>query len=349
MPTQAPHAAAPQQPERPDVLDRSERRRAALIRETGEVPVLADPKGHVVLCAARARGLAAKGKMNPSNFLPAFLPALARLGLQPHFAFAPSDIRAQIARHDATAIAIWNEEKHRNGDPAFREATESAGLLFNSFATGAKIARKLETNIWLSGHGIRMPPVVRDGEDHVFSNTALGSSQPVALVAPGDPIDPERYNTRYIDTRVDHEGRPYLTSVRLMAVGPHVVGAFVGARDMRWQRFSVHGVDTPMDAGLVNFLYDRLYLSRKAEFADIARRLHAVLGPGFYHHDLIVERDTDLIYLCEVGFKFDASAFAANMRPIAADVPWLRPFYTDEFASKSAEAFHACWEAARGG
>ena len=321
-----------------------EEKSRGLLREAGPLPVVANPKGHVVICAARLKGMAAKGKMNPSGFLPDFLPALAAHGLQPHFAFAPAEIRDLITRHDAAAIAIWNEEKHRRLDPCFRQAAERSRLLFNSFATGERIGGKAETNRWLSAHGIRLPEMVEAGTEEVFSNAAAGTSQAVNLVAPGETLDPDRYNTRYIDTRIEFGGRSYLTSVRLMAVGPHVIEGLVAARDMRWNRASVHGVDTPLDADLVNHLYDRFYVERKAELADIARRLHDILGPGFYHHDLIIERGTGLIYLCEVGYKFDLSAFAGRMRPIADDVPYLRPFYDGEFARKSAWAVNACWE-----
>ncbi|MCX8509793.1 MAG: hypothetical protein ORN49_13115 [Rhodobacteraceae bacterium] len=328
------------------MTSRADRKSAALERETGPLPLLVRPKGHVVICAQKARGLAAKGKMNPQRFLPDFLPALASFGIQPHFAFRPAQISELIARHDAAAIAVWNEEKHRACDPDFREAAQTSRLLFNSFTTGERIGSKAETNRWLTARGIRMPAMTSDTSGPVFSNAPQGSSQPVSLLSAGSPLDPGRYNTRYIDTQVDFAGQSYLTTVRLLAVGPFVVAAFVGARDLRWQRAAVHGVDTPMNAALVNFLYDRLYLSRQAEFAAIARRLHDILGPGFYHHDLIVARETGEIHLCEVGFKFDASAFADHMRPIAADVPYLQPFYTDEFARNSARAFHDSWQEA---
>lgn len=101
-----------------------------------------------------------------------------------------------------------------------------------------------------------------------------------------------------------------------------------------------------MNAALVQHFYEKLYLENCARMERFAADLDAALGPGFYHHDLIVERDSGDIYLCETGFKFDAYAYGARLAALRHEAPCLEPFLSEAFAYRSADLVIKAFDAA---
>jgi hypothetical protein len=92
-------------------------------------------------------------------------------------------------------------------------------------------------------------------------------------------------------------------------------------------------------------LFNTHYEDRKEEMQAHADHLDRILGPGFYHHDLLIERGTGKIYTCEVGYKFDAYAFGQRLSSIRDNTPCIEPFYTSQYAHWAAEALIRRWQA----
>jgi hypothetical protein len=333
----------------PPVGSRAERRvanrRANELAACGELPVVRDPLGHVIVAPLTPRAIKGRGKVNPARFFPGFCQRLAERGYATQFHFTPEDLTKAARLPNATIVHLYNEENIIPTDAEVAEAETHARCIFNALPSGRIMGKKALTNEFLTGQGIAMPSMAPGPGKAVFSNAPASTSKPAWVVSDEDALDDTRYNTELIDTTVEFDGRAYLTTLRLMAVGRHVVLPYLGVRHKDLRRPSVHGVTTPRDAGLYNHLFHQLYLDRAEELADLAQRLNRALGPGFYHHDLLIERGTGRILVCEVGYKFDPYAFSEHMAPIKDQVPSLAPLYDGSFSRLSADALIAEVEA----
>jgi len=316
-------------------------RRHAELAEIGPLPVVEDPRGHVIFAALTPRAIKCRGKVTPARFFPAFCQRLAECGYASAFVFHPEDLTTRAAKGNAIIVHLYHEETIIPDKDLVAAAEANAIAVFNRPATGRIIAGKAATNLFLSGKGILMPSMTPEDGTPIFSNAAVGSSKPAWVVDDRQTMDSQRYNTQFIDTTLEIDGKSYLSTLRLMAVGRQVVLSYIGLRGKDLRRPSVHGVTTPRDAALYNAAYERLFLRHETELRDLAMRLNAALGPGFYHHDLLVEHGSGRILLCEVGYKFDPCAFADHMAPISDQVPSLSPVYDGRFARASADALIA--------
>ena len=333
----------------PPELSRAERRvaarRAGELDEIGPLPEVSDPVGQVVVAALTPRAIKCRGKVNPARFFPGFFQRLAERGHRGRIVFTAEDLTA-CCGPDTTLIHLFNEENIIPTDDEVAAAEAKVRCVFNGLTTGRIIGKKELTNHHLSGKGIPMPSLSPAEGVPVFSNAPASTSKPAWLVTDAGALDEARYNTEFIDTTVTVNGKDYLTTLRLMAVGPTVVLPYLGIRRKDLARPSVHGVTTPHDADLYNRVFRQLYLDREDELRALAVDLDRALGHGFYHHDLLIERGTGRILLCEVGYKFDPFAFSEHMAPIKDGVPSLQPLYDGRFARDSADAVLACFEAA---
>ncbi len=302
-----------------------------------------DPRGRVIFTGFGRRGFAAKGKIDPHEFLPPFVHALWRAGVETRFAATPDELRTAMAGAPRPpCIVHLYDEEHETGalagvDPLCAEA----GLVFNSLATGAVVARKDETNRRLAAGGVRVPRMLDrlDPGETAFSNEIGGTSAEVRLVS--DALDPARYNTAFIDTRRDFRGAEYHTTIRLICVGSRPVAAWVRARPVDQGSPSVHSRDTPVDPDLIEHLHGVLVAGREAEFATLAERIAAALGPGFFAHDLLIDRETEEILVCETGLKLRDATYHDHLRPAAARIPCLGAIYSPAFIEGSAQALLA--------
>jgi hypothetical protein len=307
------------------------------------LPQVANPKGHVVIAALTADAIRARGKVEPDQFFPGFCQHLAEQGYAVHFASSPAELAERLALPNAALIHLYNEEREIPEAVQMAAFDARAQVVFNNVRTGSIIGHKARTNAWLSGLGIAMPSMTPRPGATVFSNAPAATSHFAWLVDDPAQLDPDRYNTEFIDTTFDFGAKSYFATVRLLCVGRSVVHAFVGLRSADRARPSVHGVTTPLNAPLFNAAYQSLFLDRLDEMQALARDLNSALGPGFYHHDLLVERGTGKIYLCEVGYKFDAYAFGSHMEAVRADVPSLEIFFNGDYARRSADAVLSEW------
>lgn len=323
-------------------LTRAERRvrdrRAAELHSIGPLPEVRDPVGQVVIAALTPRAIRGRGKVEPTLFFPGFCQRLAELGHTTTFVFTQAELALAMARPNSILIHLYNEENILPDEAEVKDAEAAARLVFNGLATGRIIGKKPDTNRWLSAKGVLMPSMRLAPGATVFSNAVATTSAPAWTVSDPDHLDPSRYNTEFVDTTVTFDGNRYFTTVRLLAVGRHIVHGFVGIRPADLTRPSVHGVTTPRNAPLYNHVYQTLYLDREDQLRALAVQLNEALGPGFYHHDLLVEAGSDRIYLCETGYKFDAYAFSRHLAPIKDQTPYLDPFFNGDFARWSAEA-----------
>ena len=279
--------------------------------------------GAIVLVGTRKDGFI-PGKLTASVFLPIFAGVCAQRGFQVMAFPDPADFlsREQIPQ-PVTVVLVYSEVRMlRAGlDPTFQKVLEHARRLGAGVVhppeLGLTIADKLATRDLLIPAGIRMPELVTETGPMVpvFSNEFVGSNRPVQLHSSGT-LDPSRYNTRYIDAVHHYLGRPYHVSLRAMAVGATCIAVYVRARAVSEKNPSVHNKNTPVDRELLNHLHAEIVEPRRDEIHSICERIGSRLGPGFYAHDIVPERESGLLYVCETGFKFDDHAWRNRMAPL---------------------------------
>ena len=311
--------------------------------EAAEAIVAANPRSErarVVFTIFNAGIFQGPGKIQPIVFLPPFCAVLASHGVASHFVSTVDGLAVRTGPR-SVVVHIYREVGCDLVTPEIL-AAQKESIVFNAPETGRIIANKLETNLLLSRHGIPVPALARGHERRIFSNSVNDSGARIQLLKPGATLDPGRYNTEFIDTRVSVGGRSYLTTIRLLCVDRHILHAYVRASEVSPEgRLSVHAIDTPLDAALIEHLQAALVVPRMQELADIARRLADVLGPGFYTHDLLVRRDTGELYVCESGFKFHDWSYGNRIKPIADALPSHRIMLTPDHAANSARLFLA--------
>jgi hypothetical protein len=279
--------------------------------------------GAIVLVGTRKDGFI-PGKLTASVFVPIFARVCAERGFQVMAFPDPADF---LSRKDIpqplTVVLVYSEVRMlRAGlDPTFQKVLERAHRLgarvVHPPELGLTIADKLATRDLLVPAGIRMPELVTENGPMVpvFSNEVVGSNRPVQLHGSGT-LDPSRYNTRYIDAVHHHQGRAYHVSLRAMAVGPTCIAVYVRARAVSEKNPSVHNKNTPVNRELLNHLHAEIVEPRRDEIHSICERIGSRLGPGFYAHDIVPERESGLLYVCETGFKFDDHAWRNRMAPL---------------------------------
>ena len=265
------------------------------------------------------------GKLTAEVFIPIFRGTCAQHSFQ---VMAFPDPREFLSKKDLPqspiVILVYSEVRLlRSGlDPTFckvlERVEELGALVVHPPDVGFAIADKLATRDLILPTGVRMPELISAEQISslpVFSNERVGSSGAVYLQNSGK-LDPSRYNTRYIDAVYEHAGSTYHVCLRAMAVGPICVAIYLRARAVCEKNPSVHSKDTPVDPDLLNHLYCEIVLPRQSEIHAICERIGSRLGPGFYSHDIVPERATGLLYVCETGFKFDDHTWWDRMTPL---------------------------------
>ncbi|THD65085.1 MAG: hypothetical protein E7813_16000 [Bradyrhizobium sp.] len=288
-----------------------------------------------------------RGKMTYDYFLPPFERTLAALDCKVrHYSYG----EFIFSRHrDDAAILLYSEVRSQK-NPAFLQTIEDAEvaararntLLVNAPAIGRLIADKSSTNGVLAAGGIDVPVRVPTATLHapfkVFSNENIGSSAPVQVLDPGAPLDASRYNTEWIDTRHDHNGRLYYVSLRVMAAGSQCVSVWVRMRPVEDGNPAVHNTDTTLDASLWNSLYRRIVVPQLGAIQNLCEKIANVLGLGFFSHDILPEQHSSRLLVCETGFKFDAGAYRPHLMPLFRQLI-VNDFLSDSLPKRSAECF----------
>jgi hypothetical protein len=148
----------------------------------------------------------------------------------------------------------------------------------------------------------------------IFSNVNVGSGGAVELLERGKQVDPRRYNGEFIDTRHRFRGRDYNVCLRALCVGRVPVAFYPRARPAE-EGLSVHAKDTPLDADLLNYLYRALVEPNIDRLSAICAKVAECLGLCFFAHDILPERGTSRLLLCEAGYKFDDMTLRRHLAP----------------------------------
>ena len=136
---------------------------------------------------------------------------------------------------------------------------------------------------------VHVPTATLRAPFKVFSNHNTSTAAPVQVLDPAVPLDASRYNTEWIDTRHDHNGRLYYVSLRVMAVGSQCVSVWVRMRPVEDGNAAVHNTDTTLDATLWNSLYRRIVAPQLGVIQNLCEKIANVLGLGFFSHDILPE------------------------------------------------------------
>jgi hypothetical protein len=277
----------------------------------------------IILVGTKQHGFI-PGKLTAEVFIPIFAKTCTQHGFQVMAFPDPNDFLSKKGLPQSPIIILVYSEVRvfRSGlDQTFSQVLERAqqlgALVLHHPDLGFAIADKLTTRSLILPTGVRMPELIsaETSPVPVFSNETVGSNQPVYLQNSGK-LDPSRYNTRYIDAVYEHAGRGYHICLRAMAVGPICVAIYLRARAVSEGNPSVHNKNTPVDPELLNHLYSEIVLPRQPEIHAICERIGSRFGPGFYSHDIVPERGTGLLYVCETGFKFDDHVWRERMAPL---------------------------------
>lgn len=313
------------------------------------VPAAANRPRHLIFTAFTRFGLGGKGKVYIPEYFPGFTQTLAAAGVDCSFVFDEQALTDVIDDRDTAILHVYNEEKLYPTNSLIRAAEKRASVVFCANRAAHIACIKPRANRFLTARGIAMPALVDPGSDPapVFSNAAIGSGRRTVVLPAGEDLDPNRYNARFIDTRLTFEDKTYYTMFRIQAVGRKVQHAYPRARDVAEGSASVHSKDTPANGPLIEFLFQTLIEPRRDEIARHTFALGEILGPGFYAHDMVVCNATGRMYMVETGFKFNDTPYATYLEPDAARMPSNRIFYTGEYPVRAATLFLEEWEHAR--
>ena len=302
------------------------------------------PRAKVLILNLNSNPVRAPGKVNPAIFFPPFSGVLAACGVSTAYVNDKEGMERELSESGRIPVVLVNliHELHAEKDKydiPEKLATKFSAI-FNRHNTAKIIGDKIEANIFFTKHNISMPSLRPDAGKKIFSNTRFGSHDKVLLYESIDNADNERYNTEFIDTTVDFRDKTYYTSIRLNCIGAHIAQINVRASDKANGNPSVTGVDTPLDRTLLEYFHSFLVAPRLLEFISLAKQIESVLGPGFYTHDTLVERDSGQIYLSETGFKFYSEPYANHIMDVIGDRNFLTgAMDMDTYAAYSASVF----------
>ena len=294
----------------------------------------------LVLIAARGHnGLRGKGKLRPRKFLPVLRRELALHGVTMATSETLSETQEWIKRGAQVLINVFNEQ-HERDDIVFFDDDLPPHFAINPLSLRDVLNDKRTLSEHYKKHGIPTPADSEMGQDG-FEIYATNSSRPPRLVATGQSPQDGHHVTKFIETSRPYKGRVYRTYVRLFAIGPYLISGNVGVRPWAEDKLSVHLMDTPLDAELINH-FQWLLVDRNIDrFRELAKRLGDCLGPGLFAHDVVVESETQNIYVCETGIKFEIGEAENYFAPVRLDVPAL-DFHLDEFAKHTADGIVRC-------
>ena len=280
-------------------------------------------RARVVIAALGPSGLKTRGKVSPRRFFPPFCNVLGQCGVSTVYVHDRAGFWREFNRPASSPIILIdlvNETYDDLGAHDIREEfSQYATAVFNSHHTAEIIRDKKKANIFLSENGILMPGLDNLKDKKIFSNARVGSNEEVYICEDESEIDQDRYNSEFICTKQRYGGDCYYTSVRLMCIGPHLLQIYVRARDVNENNPSVHTKDTPQDGELAKHLFSRLVNPHLDEYSSLAKMMGSVLGPGFYAHDVLIDSNSEELYVCETGFKFFDDTYSSRMEGIVKD------------------------------
>lgn len=303
-------------------------------------PSSAAPK--LVVIGDTGQRLEGIGKMLPEVFLPILKKELGAKGIDVLVLTdsTPLEFGGDHFSAGTFILPVYHDEVvddlyYRHLGLVEANAARRGWVFLHPISTGRSLGSKPETHRILNTV-VPMPELHHDGL--MFSNLAQSCSAPVTVVEASD-CDPTRYNTRFIDTTTEFRGKNYFTSLRIMAVGTEVATVFMRCRPVTDGPVSVHDKDTPLDADLLCFLHERLVGPQMPAIRNMAQKIGSKIGLGFYAHDVLPERGTGKLYLCETGLKFHDWTIRDHLEPIADRLPFFAHDISDACVHRAVRLF----------
>lgn len=282
----------------------------------------------------------ARGKVRPDLFFPVLSQILNSAGGSLHVFPDPVTFRQEASKFSGgTVFPIYNEDYL--SDELVSEvlqieeaANQINAWLIHPLSVARVLSDKTATRTALAGI-IPMPGPCSNGP--LLSISRTGTGEKVQIV-PADKADPKLHNSRFIDTRVEHEGKDYYTSIRAMCIGPKHIVSFIRARPTSDQYPSVHARDTPLHPRMIQHLHETIIIPAEAEIREICDKFGSLFGMGFYAIDLLPERNGRML-MCEAGFKLFDQNYIDHLSPIGALIPVYSEMFSGELAIRTAQAF----------
>ena len=266
--------------------------------------------------------------MSQLLYFPKFGYALAKLRISLIAYRSPDDALRSIDSHDpahTAFILVYNEVFQRDLLPRFDDLVSNHKFRFyNAPAIGEIIGNKLATNAYFVRSGIPVPPIEENiATSKVFSNAPIGTHATTVTVDIGQPLDKNRYNTRFINTAYEFKGKSYYVALRTLAVTGRMIAAYVRLRPTGQAEASVHAGDTPNDRDLISHFHAALVEANRSRLVQLCEQIGKALGRGFYAHDILPCRESGKLYVCETGFKFDDQDYREALWRMSSDLPFL--------------------------
>ncbi len=295
----------------------------------------------VLIADFASKPLRNRNKVNCAKFFPQFCKVLRNYGFGSVFVHDIESVRCN-ATHDRSRNILINllgedrdEAKCELGD----ELLDRFSLVFNPYSLARIVASREATNELLSSHGVPVPK--RNATDRkIFSLGNTGYPNSAMILDESEQLDSGRYNVEFIDTRIEIGNKSYFTSLRIMCVGSRVLKYVIRARDTGEQRPEARDANTPLDPGLIRHLYGVLVEANEEKLISLAKQAERAYGPGFYGHDVVVDRNTGDPFLCESELKFYPGTYMRRLHGLLDDDD--RRFSTEkwkDYADRSAHEF----------
>jgi hypothetical protein len=284
-------------------------------------------------------------KLSPTFYLPLFCETAAASGIKVRLGPDPRELPGLLRRlAKPLFVLVYNEvlsDKEQIRDVAFLvERCFPGAPIANRPEPCLALGDKREIHALYSGHGIAMPRRIEAEQsgEVVFSNEARSSGAKTSVRGVGERLNVERYNTAFVDTVRRIDGADYHITIRALAVGRACVGLYAGARPTHQGNASVHLLDTPRDRALLERLHSELIAARRTELEALCRQIGAVLGLGFFAHDILPCADTGRLLVCESGIKFNNREPLKVFAGIGEDLPMYADMFSGEECRRSAQA-----------
>lgn len=281
-----------------------------------------------VLVARGKHGLGGKGKLRHRRMLPLLKQEFALHGIELKTAVNLFEARAAIESGAQIVINVFNE-LHELDEILIQDEDLPSHIAINPLRLREILNNKTVLSERFQKNSIPVPSDSKVAIDW-FQIYATGTSVPPKLLADGEKPEYGHHVTKYIETSRPFKGKVYRTYVRLFAVGEHLIAANVGIRPWSENDLSVHLIDTPLDVELISHFQTLLVDRNIDRFISLAKKLGACLGPGIFTHDIVIEAETQEIFVCETGIKFDIGAVENHFQPIKSEIPAL-DFHPENF------------------
>jgi len=317
--------------------------RSWLLERWVKMPQPINAKAHIVLTVLTKAGPWANGKVSMHQHLLPFCETLRGRNFATSFVSSERELSRMLrTRRPTILIHLYGEDNENIVSFELLELERMALATFNCAAIGPILADKLASHKTFEAAGVPVPALSDAGG---FVRHRLGTGLQTVQEGYGDdmkPVSDLHIRTQFVDTRIKFNNDEYFVSIRLLCIDNVILHALPRARNARDGDANVHARDTPINSALIEFIHDKLVEPHMEDFSSIADKLFKALGHGFYAHDLLIEKSSGAIFVCESGFKFDSPSYSNRFAAIASEIPSQAiMFSAQDFARFSAEIFEA--------